>query len=206
MHKHKVGPQPWNCSRIIRPADWLIETSRMTAATPMTIPSTVRPARASCSSPGLEKPRRTVSKRFMNVSQSMVVDRPLRSMCLHGPVTTNWPSCNLPDTTSVNFSPSKPVAIFTADSKSPSTIQTYRCLWSDGWRRIVVVAVAAASAESASWLFLAVGALPSRIGRSQARTWSGFGIEPQRGVGDLQDLAHVSRSETIGWPSSLAAI
>ena len=35
-------PKLWNWSLTILPADWLIETSKITAPTPMTIPSTVR--------------------------------------------------------------------------------------------------------------------------------------------------------------------
>ena len=43
--KSTFVPSVSNCICTIRPADWLIETSRITAATPITIPSTVKPAR-----------------------------------------------------------------------------------------------------------------------------------------------------------------
>ena len=63
----RLVPKPWNCSWIITPVDWLIETSKMTAATPMTMPSTVRPARILFFAKA-RKATRTISKRFMGAS------------------------------------------------------------------------------------------------------------------------------------------
>ena len=60
-------PMLWNWSCTIRPADWQIETSRMTAATPMTMPSTVRPARILFFA-SARKATRNDHQRFMAVS------------------------------------------------------------------------------------------------------------------------------------------
>src|SRR6266513_5415140 len=41
-----LEPRFWNCVRTIRPAPWPIDTIVMTAAMPITTPSTVRPERS----------------------------------------------------------------------------------------------------------------------------------------------------------------
>ena len=57
-------PRLWNCCWTISPADWLTETSRITAATPITMPSTVSAARILFLARA-RRATRMISQRFM---------------------------------------------------------------------------------------------------------------------------------------------
>ncbi len=97
-------PMLWNCSCTIRPADWQIDTSRMTAATPMTMPSTVRPARILFFARARSATRRISRGSWPSHMGGggggedffAAAARP----CV--PTTTSWPSARSPETSSVD--------------------------------------------------------------------------------------------------------
>ena len=122
-------PRLWNCSCTIRPADWLIETSRMTAATPMTIPSTVRPARSLFFAKA-RKATRKIIKRFMIVPLPERVGGDHYSpAAIWRPTTSSCPSVRSPETSSVQLLVAQAGGqSSTAASRSPSATQTCRRL------------------------------------------------------------------------------
>ena len=117
-------PRLWNCCWTIRPADWLTETSKITAATPITMPSTVRPARILCFAKARKATRRIIESVHGSITGAVVWRSPSADDVVCMPATTSCPSRRLPETNSVELLSLSPVTIGTAASRSPSSTQT----------------------------------------------------------------------------------